>query len=361
LDKKRKILFIVNDASRPTPTYDVLKELQKEVEIEEAKYIIAAGAHKAPTNSELAFIFGEFYDRVKHNISVHDARDKKNLVKIGVTERGTEVWVNKEVVEAEALISIGSVEPHYFAGFTGGRKSFFPGLAGYITIEQNHKLALEEGSAPLCLSENPVHLDLLDAFEKLPCIPIFSIQAVVKNEKDLCAVFCGKLHESFLKACEYAKKVFTCKIEEKADVVITVARSPLDRNLYQAHKAIEHGKIALKRGGILILLAECRDGIGPDNFYRLLSSSTRPEEILKEARDNYKLGFHKAARIVDLLTKAKVWVVSEIEDRILQKASLGSFDSLQEAFNQALVAKGKNAKFLVVMDGANIVPKVMGR
>lgn len=359
LENKRKILFIINDASRSTPTHDILKELYKEVDLKEAKYIIATGAHRQPTDSELALIFGEFYGRVKPNILIHNARDKKSLIKLGITDRGTEVWANKAIVEAEALVPIGSVEPHYFAGFTGGRKSFFPGLAGYVTIEQNHKLALEESSLPLELSENPVHLDLLDAFGKLPRIPIFSIQAIIKDEKDLCAVFCGNIHKSFLKACEYTRDVFAVEIKEKADVVITVAKSPLDKNLYQAHKAIEHGKIALKGEGILILLAECREGIGPDNFYRLLSSSTRSEEILRTARDNYKLGYHKAARIAELLVKAKVWVVSEIEDKILQKASLRAFDSLQEAVDQSIIKKGKDAKFLIIIDGANTVPEVM--
>jgi nickel-dependent lactate racemase len=107
------------------------------------------------------------------------------------------------------------------------------------------------------------------------------------------------------------------------------------------------------------LLAECRDGIGPDNFYKLLSSSTDPKDILKEARDNYKLGYHKAARIAELLREAEVWVVSEIEDRIIRGASLIAFDSLQEAVDQSIIKKGKDAKFLVVMDGANTVPKVM--
>lgn len=357
LKKKRKILFIINDATRPTPTSDILKELYKVVNLKGTKYIMAMGAHKGPTNSDLVRIFGEFYYRVYPNILIHNARDKKNLIKLGITERGTEVWVNKEVVEAKAIISISSVEPHYFAGFTGGRKSFFPGLAGYITIEQNHKLALEEGAEPLRLKGNPVHLDLLDAFRKIPCIPIFSIQTVVKDKNDLYAVFCGDIHKSFSKACKCTEDIFSVSIKEKVDIVITVVKPPLDKNLYQAHKAIEHGKNALKDGGILILLAECRDGIGPDNFYRLLSSSSSPDKILKEARDNYKLGYHKAARIADLSSISEIWVVSEIEDKILRSASLRAFDSLQEAVDRSINKKGKDAKILIIMDGGNTVPK----
>jgi len=358
LTQNSRFLFIINDATRPTPTLEILKELDKRMNLEEAKYIIATGAHKEPKNKELKSIFGEFYNRINSNIIVHNASNYKSLVNLGTTKSGTEVWINEKIIEAGAIIPIGSVEPHYFAGFTGGRKSFIPGLAGYITIEQNHKLALEEGAAPIQLKGNPVHIDLLDALNKIPDTPIFSIQTIVKNEKDLCAVFCGDIHKSFLKASEYAKNVFCIGVKEKADIVITIVKPPLDKNLYQAHKAIEHGKLALKNGGILILVAACRDGIGPDNFYKLLSSTTDPEKIIKKAREDYRLGYHKAARIVELSKKAKIYAVSEIEDKILKETFMSPFDSLQKAFAKSIEEKGREAKILILTDGGNTVPLV---
>lgn len=358
IKKKRKIIFVINDAARPTPTFDILKELGKKMNIEEAKYIIATGAHKEPGDRDLGRIFGGFYDIIKPNIVIHNAHDKKSLIELGTTSRGTEVWINKEIIDADAIIPIGSVEPHYFAGFTGGRKSFFPGLAGYITIEQNHKLALEEGTEPLSLAGNPVHLDLIDAFKKVPYIPIFSIQTVVKDNNDLHAVFCGDIHKSFSEACKCTEDIFSFSIKEKADIVITVARHPLDVNLYQAHKAIEHGKLALKDEGILILVAPCDDGIGPDNFYKLLSSSTDLEKILKTAKENYKLGYHKAARIAELSKKSEIWAVSEVENEKLKKIFIKPFDSLQVACAKTIEKKGREAQILILMDGGNNVPKV---
>jgi nickel-dependent lactate racemase len=358
IEKKRNVLFIINDAARPTPTFDILKELDKRMNLEEARYIIATGAHRKPTDEELELIFREMLDKIKSNIKIHNAGDKKRLIKLGRTKRGTEVCINKEVIEAEAIISIGSVEPHYFAGFTGGRKSFFPGLAGYSSIEQNHKHALEKGAEPLSLEGNPVHLDFAEAFKKMPDIPIFSIQSVVKNQKEICRVFCGDIHESFIEASKYAKKVFCVEVKEKADILIAVAKPPLDKNLYQAHKAIEHGRLALKEKGILVLVAACSDGIGPDNFYKLLSYSTDPEKIIKTARDDYKLGYHKAARIAELSQKAEICVVSEIEDKILQDMFMRPFDSLQEAVNSSMDKKGKDAKILIITDGANTIPRV---
>ncbi len=358
LTQNRSFLFIINDITRPTPTFDVLKELDKRMNLEEAKYIIATGAHKRPEVEDLKLIFGGFYDRLKSNIIIHNANDYKNLTFLGITKKGTEVWISKAILEAKAIIPISSVEPHYFAGFTGGRKSFIPGLAGYITIEQNHKLALEDSAEPLHLKGNPVHLDFLDAFKKMPGIPIFSIQTIVKNEKDLYSVFCGDIHESFLKATEYIRDIFSVSVKEKADIVVTVAKTPLDKNLYQAHKAIEHGKLALKDGGILILVAACNDGIGPDNFYELLSFYTDPEKIIKRAKEDYKLGYHKAARIAELSKKAEIWAVSEIKEKILQKTLIKPSGSLQTAFAESIKEKGRKAKILIFTDGGNTVPKV---
>jgi len=357
-EKYRNFLFIINDASRPTPTFKILKEINKITNIEEARYIIATGAHRKPTVPELKSIFGNFYERIKTKITIHDAKDDKNLKYLGTTKRGTEVWINKEITEAGALIPIGSVEPHYFAGFTGGRKSFIPGVAGYETIEQNHSLALKKETSPLKLKNNPVHTDLLDAFNIIPRKPIFSIQSIVKNEKDLCAVFCGEIHESFYKACEYASDVFSVPVKEKADIVITAVKPPLDKNLYQAHKAIEHGRLILKEGGILILVASCREGIGPDNFYKLLSSSDNSDKIIKKAKEDYHLGYHKAARIAEFSKTSEIYLVSEIKDRILANTFIKFFDSLQEAFDKSLETKGKNASILIIRDGGNTIPKI---
>ncbi|MBN1694244.1 nickel-dependent lactate racemase [candidate division WOR-3 bacterium] len=361
LTQNSDFLFIINDATRPTPTLKILKELGKRMDLEKARYIIATGAHKEPQNKEIKLIFGELYNEIKSNVIIHNARDYKSLANIGKTEKGTDVLINKEIIEAGAIITIGSVEPHYFAGFTGGRKSFVPGLAGYDTIEQNHKLALKNNALPLSLARNPVHLDLLDAFKRIPPIPIFSIQAVVRDEKDICSVFCGDIHESFLKASEYSRDIFIVSVKEKADIVITVAKPPLDKNLYQAHKAIEHGKFALKDGGILILVAACNDGIGPDNFYKLLSSSIDPEKIIKAAKEDYRLGYHKAARIAELSKKAEICAVSEIEDKILKGMFIKPFDSLREAVNRSMSKKGKGARIFIVTDGGNIIPKAGGK
>ncbi len=146
LNKSDNILFIVNDGTRPTPTSTILKLLGEKMDLKSAKYIIATGVHRFPTDEEFNFIFGDRYDELKSQIIVHDAKKKEDLVYIGTTKNGTEMWINRNAYDAGSLIPIGSVEPHYFGGYTGGRKFLLPGVAGYKTIEQKHKLVLQPGA-----------------------------------------------------------------------------------------------------------------------------------------------------------------------------------------------------------------------
>ncbi|MFQ5906324.1 MAG: lactate racemase domain-containing protein, partial [bacterium] len=136
LSDAKDVLFIVNDATRPTPTSKVLKITYERFKDVPFKFIIATGIHRAPTEEELEFIFGPFYETFRDRIHVHDARKDEEMVHIGTSRNGTEMYVNKLGMEAHKIVLIGSVEPHYFGGYTGGRKSFLPGIASFKTIEQ---------------------------------------------------------------------------------------------------------------------------------------------------------------------------------------------------------------------------------
>lgn len=355
-------LVIVNDASRATPTAKILKALHFLLDGERVQYVISTGTHRAPTKVELRQILGEDYQTFKKRTHIHNCLDTKNLVHIGRTSRCTEVYVNRLLAEAKNLLIIGSVEPHYFAGYTGGRKSLIPGLAGYQTIEQNHRWALSPDSQPLRLEGNPVHDDLMEAVALLGEKNIFSIQVVLNSKGRICAAFTGNLEASFKKAVEVANKVYVTKIKKKADVVITVAAPPLDANLYQAHKAIEHGKLALKKGGTIILVAACPEGIGPRHFYDMLASIKSKHEIPafleKSKTAKYNLGLHKAVKIAELLQDSEIWMKTEMPDETLQLIHFRPIYNLQEGLEEAFKKYGASAKVVVLTDGATCVPKV---
>jgi len=289
---------------------------------------------------------------------VQDKKKKEDLVYVGSTSNGTQMWINKAAYEAGAIIPIGSVEPHYFGGYTGGRKSFLPGIAGYKTIEQNHKLVLEPGAEALKLQGNPVHEDFMEAMDTLSSKPIFSIQTVLDGERRLYAATSGDIHKSFDKAISYAKEVFCVSVKEKADIVVSVAPYPMDVDLYQAQKALDNGKLALKENGILILVAKCRTGIGSKTFYDLLASSDSSDEILKMIKKEYKLGYHKAAKMAEIDRWAKMWGVTDLGPEVLRNVFIRPFPSIQEAIDEALKEKGSGAKVLFLMDGSITVPHI---
>jgi nickel-dependent lactate racemase len=356
----KDVLLIVNDQTRATPTSKILDIIYEEIKDKPIRFIVATGVHRGPTSDEFDFIFGKYYEEFKDRIYVHDAKKTEDMVHIGTSENGTEMWVNKLGVEAQKLVTISSVEPHYFAGYTGGRKSFLPGIASYKTIEQNHKYALKPKAKALALEGNPVHEDMIDALKTIADKEIFSIQTVLDGERRIYAATAGHIHKSFYKAIDKAKDVFCVRVPKKADIVVTVAPYPMDVDLYQSQKAIDNAKLALKDGGILIMVSKCRTGIGPRTFFELMSSCENPQATLAKIDKEFKLGYHKAAKLAEVATWAEMWGVTDLPDKDLESIFIKSFNSIQEAIDKAFEIKGTEATVLVLMDGGMTVPMMEG-
>ncbi len=353
----RKVLVIVNDATRPTPTKKVLEFIFDDLKETDFNFIIATGAHIGPSKEEYLQIFGSFYEKVKDRIIVHDARAEEDMVYLGDSSNGTQMYVNKAGVEADKIIIISSVEPHYFAGYTGGRKSFLPGIAGYKTIEQNHKLALVPEAKSLALEGNPVHEDMIDAIKTVKQ-EIFSIMTVLDKNHQVYATCCGHINDSFHAAIERADEVFSAPLEKKADIVVSIVKFPQDINLYQAQKGIDNAKLALKKNGIVILVAKCRSGIGGKAFADLLGSSDTPKAALDTIEKGYVLGYHKAAKMAEIGLWAQMWAVTDVEPEVISRLFIKPFKDLQTAIDQAIAEKGQAADILFLMDGGLIVPQV---
>lgn len=357
LQNAGKVLVIVNDATRPTPTKKILEFIFDDLSKTDFRFIIATGAHRGPTEEEYEQIFGSFYGRIKDRIIVHDAKADQDMVFLGTSTNGTPMHVNKAGVEADKIIIISSVEPHYFAGYTGGRKSFLPGIAGYKTIEQNHKLALSPHAKALALEGNPVHEDMMDAIKTVKQ-DIFSIMTVLDKHHRVYATSCGHIHDSFHAAIDLANQVFAAPLRQKADIVVSVVKFPQDIDLYQAQKGIDNAKLALKEGGILILVAKCRHGIGGKAFADLLGSSATPAAALETIEKGYVLGYHKAAKMAEIGLWAEMWGVTDVASEEISKLFIRPFGHLQDALDLALEKKGKEASVLFLMDGGLTVPMV---
>ncbi|MFP3871995.1 MAG: nickel-dependent lactate racemase [Candidatus Natronoplasma sp.] len=344
-------LFIVNDAQRPTPTARVLETVKDEIEEHDVEFIVATGSHRGPTEEELEWIFGDLYEGVKEKVHVHDAKEDE-MVYHGTTSRGTEVKFNEKVCGVERVVAINTVEPHYFAGFTGGRKSLIPGVSSYETITQNHRHALEEDARTLRLEGNPVHQDMMEAFEMFDG-EIFAINMTLDKDGDIHSASAGDMKKVFMEETKVAESTFAVPIDQRSEVVV-VGAHPMDMNLYQSHKAIENGKLALKEGGILILLSRCPEGIGPKNFYELMASKDSPEGVIKKIEEEYKLGYHKAAKMVDLCSRSSLWAVTDLDDTTLEEVFMEPKESVQRAVDEALTKTGGKATFL--LEGGIVVP-----
>jgi nickel-dependent lactate racemase len=357
-----KLLVIINDATRPTPTSKILKYLLPVLSSHpDVKFLVATGVHRAPTEEEYKFIFGDTYEVFRRKVYAHDARKDEDMTYLGKSKNGTEMYINKLVPEYKNILAIGSVEPHYFAGYTGGRKSFLPGVASYKTIEMNHKLALSDDACSLALEGNPVHEDMVDAMNVLKDLNVFSIQTVLTGEHKLYAVTAGDLHKSFDAAIELSKQIFCVPLKEKGNIVISVAPYPMDIDLYQSQKALDNGKLALEDDGVIIVVSKCRDGIGEDQFLELLCKADTPKEILDILDVEYKLGYHKAAKMAQIGIRAEMWGVTDLDDSIMNKAKLKPFPDVQTAVDKAIElikSKGRKPKIVFMPAGSLTIPLI---
>ena len=361
-EKSKQLLVIVNDATRPTPTLKVLEFLYPVLSLHpNVKFLIATGVHRAPTKEEYELIFGRYYAIFKDQIYVHDARRKEEMTYLGRSKNGTEMYINRMVPEIGNVIVIGSVEPHYFAGYTGGRKSFLPGVASYQTIEMNHKLALSDKARSLALEGNPVHEDMVDAMNVLKDVNVFSIQTVLTGGHGIYAVTAGDLLKSFDAAIKYANEIFCVPLKKKGNIVITVAPYPMDIDLYQSQKALDNSKLALEVNGIVILVSKCRMGVGEETFLDLLSKANTPQKILEIIDKGYKLGYHKAAKMVQIGSWAQMWMVTDLDDEIVKKTMMKPYKNIQSALDDAvniIKARREQPRIVVMPFGSLTIPLI---
>lgn len=347
---KRKILVVINDHTRPTPTSTVLKKL--DLKGKEVTTIVATGAHRSPYPEELSRLLGAMVPPYGGKAIVHNSRDSASLKSVGQTSRGTKLFFNPLLFAADGIVVVGSVEPHYFAGFTGGRKFLLPALAGLESIMANHSLALDKRSRILSLDGNPVHEDFMEALDIFGRNDdIFSIQLVLNSQRQVSFTSSGHIIQSFTVCVERAKDIYVTPVKTKADIVISVAQPPLDLDLYQSQKAIDNAKLALNDGGILILVSRCSDGIGDRGFYDVLAS-----EGISKVLEGHRFGYHKAMKIAEVQEKARIFAVTDLPPQILSAISIRPYSNLQAAIEDALKLKGKGSKMLIVRDGGVTVP-----
>lgn len=364
----RTITIISSDHTRPLPSRVTLPPLLAEIRTgnPDAKItiLVATGLHRPTTPSELAARYGEELVR-KENFVVHNAFDPRQLVYLGTLPSGAPLWVNRLAQETDLLVAEGFIEPHFFAGFSGGPKSVLPGVAGKESVLANHCAALigHPAARTGSVEENPIHKDIRAAgrLAKLR----FIVNVVLNAEHRVTAAFAGSVVEAHAAGCRHVARAATVEVEP-ADIVVTSNGGyPLDQNLYQAVKGMSAGEAATKPGGTIIIAAECRDGMGGESFYRQVASALSPAALLAQIEstpmqetlpDQWEV--QVLARI---LAEREVIVVTEgIERQRLEDMFLTWAPDLDTALDLALKRHGPEAKVAVIPDGVQVIVKPAG-
>jgi nickel-dependent lactate racemase len=316
--------------------------------------VCASGAHKGNTIDHCIKIAGKQHaDRFK--IVLHDAQAKDACVHVGSTSFGTEVLINKVVCEASCVIATGVIMPHYYAGFTGGRKSVLPGTACEVSVLQNHSLNFYDTgtgrnpNAYTCnLKGNPVHEDMVEG-ARMTGVDFIINTTMGWDSKTVTGVFCGDMKEAHEKGCEFYLKRYTSDVDQKYDIVIAAAGgSPKDSSLYQAHKAIDNAFKAVKSGGILVVLARCEEGFGKENFYNCLCAQDIGE-LEKNLRGEYHVEGHTALCLRMKAEKADIFLVSELDASAVTDIGLVPFTAIDQAIESVLHKHaGQDPSILVI-------------
>lgn len=355
VDVASKVSLIVSDVTRPCPSNKIVpivisKLLACGIRKENITIIFATGIHRPHTKDEWIKILGS---EVVNNFKVldHDCRDISSLTYMGRTSRGTPVEVNSSVLNS-FKIGIANVDPHYFAGYSGGGKSVMPGISSYRSVRENHKMMLLPGAELGRIDGNPVREDIEEAAS---IVGLDYIVNVVLNErKEILGSFSGHFIKAHREAVKMFNDLYGVTVGRKYDIVIASPGGyPKDINLYQAHKALEVAFKCVKPNGVIVLLAECREGVGEGKTEELLYSNMDAEDIINFIKENFDLGYHKAYAIARIAAKSNVFIVSnKIRESKLYK-KVGDIDT---AIKYAYEVVG-DGDTLVLPYASSMIPK----
>ncbi|RBP68250.1 nickel-dependent lactate racemase [Alkalibaculum bacchi] len=360
---KNKIIIIASDHTRPVPSKVImplmLEEIRRGNPNAEITILISTGCHRGTTKEELISKFGPKIVE-EENIYVHDCLDESMLVKIGTLPSGGDLIINKLAVDADLLISEGFIEPHFFAGYSGGRKSVLPGIASRTTVMYNHNaefIASDYARAGV-IEGNPLHKDMLYAARAARLD--FIVNVVINAQKEVVYAVAGDVDLAHIEGRNFLNS--QCKVQSvPADIAIsTNGGYPLDQNIYQGVKGMTAAEATVKEGGVIIMLAKSNDGHGGEQFYKTFQEtedlSKLMEGILATPREKTIPDQWETQILVRILLKNKVIYISDTSDEMIQDMHMIPAHSIEEALEKANEILGnKDGKITVVSDGVSMI------
>jgi len=349
-----RVAIVVDDHTRPCPNEKLLLPVLEEVKKagvydSDVLIIVANGTHKPPSFEMIKEIVG---DKVSRNYTVV-SNDSVNgeFISVGTSKRGNKIEILKDYVDADVKIILGDIEYHYFAGYGGTRKSILPGLASKNTIQGNHRLLFEEHAQTGVLRENPVHQEMNEAMRLAGCD--FALNVVLNSNHRIVGVWAGNPESVLDAGVKLVDEMYKRHVEHRADIVCAAANGhPHDLDLYQVVKALHGATRVLKENGVIVLVAECRNGHGSQMYVDWLKKYKTSKEVESALKEDFIIGAHKAYYHFKAVEKHPVIFVStmdktDVEDVFRFKHACDPNTALEKAFDVA----GKDAKVLVVPQG----------
>ncbi|MDF2677575.1 MAG: lactate racemization operon protein LarA [Bacillota bacterium] len=360
---KEKIVIIASDHTRPVPSKVIMPLMLKEIRNgnpdADITILISTGCHRETTKEELVFKFGpEIVEN--ENIYIHDCDDESMLVNIGTLPSGGQLIINKLAVEADLLVSEGFIEPHFFAGFSGGRKSVLPGIVSRKTVMYNHNAEFinSDKARAGIIDGNPLHIDMLYAARAARLD--FIVNVVINSEKEVIYSVAGDCDLAHQEGRKFLNS--QCKVNSvKSDIAITTNGGyPLDQNIYQAVKGMTAAEATVKPGGVIIMIAKSNDGHGGESFYETFVEEKDANKImakflatLKEETIPDQWECQILARI---LINHKVIYISDAPDKLIMDMHMIPAHSVEDAIKLAdEILKKKDSKITVIPDGISVI------
>ena len=361
---KQNVVIICSDHTRPVPSRHIipfmLRQIREGNPRADITLLIATGFHRATTREELVDKFGEEIV-ANEKIVIHDSRDMDAMVDLGVLPSGAPLLINKVAAEADLLVSEGFIETHFFAGFSGGRKSVLPGISSQVTVWGNHCSAFIDSpySRTGILEGNPIHKDMVAASKMAK--QRYIVNAVIDADKKVVYAVAGDAIEAHGAGCRFLRQYCQVTPKKPADIAIsTNGGYPLDQNMYQSVKGMTAAEAACKDGGIIIMVAACGDGHGGEGFYEALKNSESPQalmdEILKVPQDETKPDqweYQIQSRI--LIHHKVIYVMCEEYRAMAEEMGFETASDVNAALEMALREKGEGAHIAVIPDGVSVM------
>ena len=354
----QKIAIIASDVSRPVPSSEILPAILDELHAsgcrdEDITVVFALGSHRHHTVQEQERLAGsEVFRRVRCVDS-----DPDDCVHMGVTKNGTPVDVTRAVAQADFRICTGNIEFHYFAGYSGGVKAIMPGVSTPAAIQANHRMMVSELACAGNLDTNPLRQDIEEAGRI--CGVDYIVNVVLDEHRKIVYAVAGDAVLAHRAGCQYLDRMYRKPIAQKADIVlVSQGGAPKDANLYQTQKALDNAKHAVKKGGTIILIGACQEGLGSAKFEQWLTGSPSAHAMVERIGREFELGGHKAAAIGMVLENARIDLVSKMDSDFVRSIFLNPQPSAQAAFDEAMERYGADARVLAMPFGGATLPVV---